>query len=107
MGFLICCDNKGCFQNMEPMLDTNTDEVICTECGKIIKSVTNFTKTQMKSLGQTKKAPPPSKAFSVECRFCGAVAPPIKKGKQVYCSSCQRHMDFLTPAFVQSFLTSR
>jgi len=104
MGFLICCDNKGCFKNMEPMLDVNNDEVICTECGKPIKSVTSFAKIQMKSLGQIKKAPPPSQAFSVECRFCGSVAPPIKQDKQIHCASCKRHLDYLTPAFAQSFL---
>jgi len=104
MGFVICCDNKGCYQSMEPLLDTNTNEVICTECGQPIKSVTQFTRIQMKSLGQIKKSAPASKAFSVECRFCGSVSPPTKKDKKLYCSSCNRHLDYLTPAFVQSFL---
>lgn len=104
MGFSIFCDNKGCGERMEPVLDINTDEAICTECNKPIKSVTSFTKGQMKALGQVKRARESTTAFVVECRFCRTKSNPVIKEKKLYCSGCGRHFDNLSAPFVQSVL---
>jgi len=108
MGFLICCDNKGCFQMMEPLLDIKTNDVICTECGKPINSVTSFAKIQMKSLGQTTRIKRATTSWAVECRYCGASLPPtIKPDGKIVCSHCSAHLDYLSEPFVRSFLASK
>lgn len=100
MGFLITCDNKGCFETMEPLLDKNTDRVFCTVCGKEITSVTYFAKVQMKSMGQTMNNQKTSQAFSVRCNFCGAAGQPtIGADGKIHCSTCKSHMDHLSPPF--------
>ena len=104
MGFSIFCDNKGCGERMEPILDINTNEAICTECNKPIKSVTQFTKSQMRALGQVKRAIESRQAFVVECTFCRTKASPTIKDKKIYCSGCGKHMDNLSAPFVQSLL---
>jgi len=100
MGFLITCDNKGCFETMEPLLNKNTDQVFCTACGKEIKSVTYFAKVQMKSLGQTMNNQKESRAFSVRCNACGTVGQPIvAQDGNIHCSACKTHMSDLSPPF--------
>ena len=49
MPFMICCDNKGCFETTEALLEPNTNEVHCAACGKAIQSVTHFAKVQLKA----------------------------------------------------------
>ena len=103
MGFLITCDNKGCFESMEPLLDKNTDRVFCTACGKEMKSVTYFAKVQMKSMGQTLNSQKTSQAFSVRCNFCGSVGQPIVAADgKILCSACKSHMDYLSAPFAHT-----
>jgi hypothetical protein len=90
MGFLICCDNKGCYKTSEATLDTKTDQVYCGECGEIIKSVTSFTKVQMKTLGQIMRNQKASTAFAVPCPTCSKTNTPIlnKKTGALLCPAC-------------------
>ena len=55
MGFLVYCNNKGCGKEQEPLLDVSDNEAYCSECGGKV-NVTVFAKSQMKALGQVKRA---------------------------------------------------
>jgi hypothetical protein len=93
MPFLICCDNKGCYETTEALLNPETNDVHCAACGKPINSVTHFAKVQMKTLGQTMKNQKVSRAFSVNCSYCGKVAQPIVgKNGSITCSACKAEL---------------
>jgi len=93
MPFLICCDNKGCYETTEALLNPETNEVHCAACGKVIKSVTHFAKVQMKTLGQTMKNQKASRAFSVSCPSCGKTAQPIVgRDGSITCSVCSTEL---------------
>lgn len=100
MGVLITCDNKGCFESVEPLLNISTDEVICTSCGKPIKSVTYFMKIQLKSLGQTMKKQKTNQAYSVFCSSCGTNGQPIVQRDGTICcanNNCGAPITNLSP----------
>lgn len=87
MPFSINCNNKGCFKQQEPVLNTVTNEVECSECGRPITNVTHFVKVQMKSLGQTKKYA--KSAFSVRCEKCKTNAlPKLGANDKLVCVGC-------------------
>lgn len=97
MPFMICCDNKGCGKSMEPLLNLETNNVECAECGKVINSVTSFTKTQMKSLGQIKKDDKKQQAFSVQCKSCKKSSVPLIDGENILCMLCKNKLDISVP----------
>ena len=102
MGFLMHCDNKGCGKDQEPLLDTQTNEVYCVECNRVINSVTHFAKVQMKTLGQIKRDEKQRQAFAVECASCKKKsAPVLTKEDRVQCSLC--HTD-ITEKIAKPFL---
>lgn len=109
--FRIYCDNKGCGRDMEPLLNVETNSVECTECGREVKSVHQFTKTQMKSLGQIKRDNKVKEAFSVQCKTCVKEnAPILGPNQEILCSVCNAHLDYLTAPYahaVREFLQSR
>lgn len=105
MAFSITCTNKGCFDTMEPRLDTNTDKVYCTSCGKEIKEVTIFTKTQMKALGQTLKNVQKTKAFSVACENCKRLTQPKPLKDKFFCRECGKEMK-IAPSFAAAIRTT-
>lgn len=80
------CNNKGCCKTQCPEIDTKTNEVYCSECGNIIQGVSHFTKTQMKTLGQTRK--PKKTAYSVRCEKCRLEALPKIENNVLVCSAC-------------------
>ena len=41
MPFIIQCDNKGCFKQTEALIDKDSNDVYCGECGEIINNVTH------------------------------------------------------------------
>src|SRR5690606_4047643 len=93
MGFLICCDNKGCYETTEALLEPKANLVYCAACGKEIKSVTHFAKVQMKTLGQTMKSQKSSQAFSVDCPACGMNAQPlVGRDGSLVCPHCKTDM---------------
>lgn len=109
--FRIYCDNKGCGKDMEPLLNINTNDVECTECGRAIKSITSFTKSQMKSIGQIKRDEKAKQAFSVQCRSCmKESAPKLGDKNEIRCSVCNHHLDYLSAPYahaVREFLLTR
>lgn len=86
--FIIYCDNKGCGKEQEPLLNTSTDEVECSECGKVINNVTSFTKIQMKSMGQIKRAKKVQQAFAHACIKCNHTAQPKLVNDKLLCAGC-------------------
>ena len=89
MGFLICCDNKGCGQSTEALLNTKTNMAHCTECGKEIQSVTHFAKVTLKSMGQTMKSVKTNKSFSINCPECGVQdQPTVNRNGAIICNHC-------------------
>lgn len=90
MPIRIVCDNKGCFQDSEALLDTSTNEVYCSKCNKVIKSATEFAKKQLKTFGQILKNVKDNKAFSVQCKACGRVAQPLLEKGRIICSGCKK-----------------
>ncbi len=93
MPFMIYCNNKGCGKNTEPLLNIETNEAECVECGAIINSVTSFAKTQMKTMGQIKRDDKKQQAFSVQCKFCKKSVLPEVNGKIVLCSLCKNELN--------------
>ena len=102
MPFFIQCDNKGCFKNSEALIDSLSNDVFCSECGGTIKNVTHFAKVQLKSLGQTTKKQKTSKAFSVTCKFCNKTETPKIKDSKVFCTFCDKELNYLSPPFIQA-----
>jgi hypothetical protein len=101
--FRIYCDNKGCGKDMEPLLNVNTNDVECVECGRSIKSITSFTKSQMKSIGQIKRDEKVKQAFSVQCRSCMKESTPKLGDKnELRCSICNNHLDYLSAPYAHA-----
>lgn len=99
MGFLLFCNNKGCFKQQEPKLDVSTNEVHCAECNGIITNITDFTKKQMKALGQIAKAVKTQEAFSIKCNSCNFAGVPTIKQNKAFCSNCNKEMK-VSPVFM-------
>jgi hypothetical protein len=93
----ISCDNKGCFESTEALLNKDTNEVICMNCGKNISSVTSFMKVSLRDLGQVSKTSKKNSSFSIECRDCGKRGAPKVQNGNVYCSNekCGKEMNYL------------
>lgn len=105
MAFVVYCDNKGCGKQMAPLLDPETNKVECTECGKEVKSITQFAKASMKSMGQFKKTKS-QKAFAVQCKSCNQEdTPKINSDGTVVCAHCAAHLNYLSAPFVQMLKT--
>lgn len=98
MPFMMNCNNKGCGKHQTPVLDLRDNEVYCSECGNKIAGVSHFTKTQMKSLGQTKKAP--KTAYAVRCDKCRQEAlPKLGTNNVLICASCGNQHKNISPPF--------
>ena len=97
--FRIYCTNKGCSKEMEPVLNTETNEVECSECGKNV-TVPFSTKVGMKSIGQIKRTKRSEKAFSVECKKCKKVSvPKLDANKDIICGQCNQILDNISAPF--------
>ncbi len=68
---LIMCNNKGCMKSSNALLNTDTMEVICQECGNPITNISNSMKRALKNFGQIVRASE-KKAFMVNCHNCNA-----------------------------------
>ncbi len=104
MPFMICCDNKGCYETTEALLDPKTNNVHCAACGNVINSVTHFAKVQLKTLGQTMKNQKTNRAFSVNCPNCGKAGQPIVgKDGSITCTVCKSELSStLSPPMAQA-----
>lgn len=99
MGFQIFCNNKGCFKSQEPKLNISTNEVHCSECHGVISNISDFTKRQMKSMGQITKIAQAQEAFSVKCTSCNFNGVPIIKQQKAFCSNCSKEIK-ISPVFI-------
>lgn len=99
------CNNAGCKKECEPVLDVATNEVHCTECGKVME-VNHFTKVSMRSIGQIQRLEKLQQAFSVKCNFCKKETAPTVKNDKVYCTVCNNHLDYIAKPFVQAIKTN-
>ena len=93
------CTNKGCGKTMSPILDVNSNEVICSDCQREITNVSSFAKAQMKSLGQVKKDS--KKSFAVKCISCGKETRPIELNNDLVCGSCKKPLSNISEPFKQ------
>ena len=110
MGYNVQCDNSGCRLFQYPELDLKNSkkpedwEVICAECGKDIKSVTEFAKRSMAGMGQIKRAKTKQQAFAVKCVACKQEARPVLGTKNsLLCAHCNVELNLSGP-FKQSLL---
>lgn len=95
--FRIHCTNKGCRKESEALLNTETNEVECAECGKNI-DVPSMTKVSMLGIGQIKRTKKSEKAFSVECKKCKKVSvPALNDDKDIVCGKCGLVLDVSLP----------
>lgn len=98
MPFTIQCDNKGCCKQQEALLDTSTNEVICAMCDRPIKNVTEFTKRQMKQIGQILKEAKKQQPFSVKCNNCNKDGQPkLSQDDKAFCAFCQKEISLSKP----------
>jgi len=95
--FSMSCTNKGCYQQMEPFLDPNTNKVYCSICEAELTNVTNFTKQQLKSNKQFRKKA--TVAFGVKCNSCGKEDRPIIISNDIVCASCKKPLTHLSEPF--------
>lgn len=97
--FRIHCTNKGCRKESEAVLNTETDEVECMECGKNI-DVPSMTKKSMLTIGQIKRTKKSEKAFSVECKKCKKISvPSLNENKEIICGKCGEMLDNISKPF--------
>lgn len=68
---LIACNNKGCMQTSNALLNKDTHEVVCGECGKAISGVSDAMRRTLSSFGQILRTDS-RKAFMMACRNCNA-----------------------------------
>jgi Zn finger protein HypA/HybF involved in hydrogenase expression len=99
MAMIITCTNKGCFKSSEALLDLNTNEVICRECGNPIQQVTSFAKVSLKSLGQTTKGQKKVRQLEFDCLSCNKKVQPMLKNGKIICSECKKEMENVPTTF--------
>ncbi len=97
MPFNIQCDNKGCCKQQQPLLNVSTNEVICSECDKPILNVTDFTKRQMKQMGQISRGAKKQQAFSVKCNHCNKDGQPVLNDEKAMCAFCNKEINLSGP----------
>lgn len=97
MPFRIFCTNKGCGKDMEPVIDKETQVVYCTECDKELPTVPIFTKRQMLSMGQVRRAVAKQKAFTTKCSACKKEDTPIIVNNVLACSGCKNELKLSKP----------
>ncbi len=85
---LLKCNNKDCRRLAEVKLDPETNEVICCDCGEVIKDVTEFVKVTLRSNKQFVKRAKGNSNFNVECSSCKKKVCPIPKDKSFICPEC-------------------
>jgi len=92
MPFLLNCTNKGCFKIQNSLLNPETNEVICGECGNPISGVSDFTKRQMKSMGEIIKSSS-KESFAIKCNSCNKSGTPIIDNDKCVCKYCKKDLN--------------
>lgn len=102
MPFRTFCSNKGCRAEMAPVIEKETMEVYCTECGQTINSVDEFMKRQLVSMGQTRRVEKKKLAYSIACKSCKMDAPPVLgPKKELLCSRCKEELTHVSAPFAE------
>lgn len=99
MPFVTYCQHKGCMKEQQPLLDLDTNDVLCGECGKPITTLTSFAKAQLKTLGQTTKRQKTQRAYSVKCGACQRENPPELADDKLVCRHCSKELTGLSKPF--------
>lgn len=102
MAFVIFCDQKGCGKENEPLLDVESDSVICSLCGKVIESVTSFTKVSMRSMGQIKRVNKVQIVFPVTCAHCTKIGQPKLVKNNLVCAFCTKIHEHLAGPYAHA-----
>lgn len=95
---LITCTNKGCLKTSNALLDEETSEVVCQECGQPIENIAESMRRTLKSFGQVVRTNE-RKAFTMACRACRAnreVA--LNEDNETVCKICHEPIT-ITPTF--------
>ena len=81
---LVQCNTK-CQTTVNALLDIDTDNVICGECGSVLSDVSKYSKLSMKTNGDILRS----------------------KNKKAFVFYCQTHDDHVETAFVESRLVGK
>jgi len=96
----LTCTNKGCYKTTsDSLLDKESNEVICSECGQPIAGISPFTKRSMIGLGKV-RSKHTEKAYSVECKKCTRVGQPVEVDGRFVCFNCGEPLE-LTSYFIK------
>jgi len=96
----LTCTNKGCYKmTSDSLLDKESNEIICSECGNPIVGISEFTKRSMLGLGKV-RSKHTQKAYSVECKKCTRVGQPIEEDGKFVCFHCKEPLE-LTSYFIK------
>lgn len=101
MGFVIYCSNKGCGESQEPLLDKTSNEVYCSECGEVMKGVSQFVKTAMAGIGQVRREVNSKVPFAMKCG-CGRVEQPKLKSGVLVCAACGKEHKGIAPGYAHA-----
>ena len=93
MPFQTFYDNVGCKKEQTPLLDVDTNKVVCGECNRPISTITDFAKRQMKSLGQIVRKKKTQSAYVVKCPKCSVENTPKISGDELVCASCSSKLN--------------
>lgn len=85
---LITCDNKGCFKLSNALYDKDSKDVLCQECGKDIKSISDSMRRTLLSFGQVVRTTS-NKGFMMACKKCNANRQVVMdQDKNTLCKQC-------------------
>lgn len=102
MDYRSFCDNKGCKKEMRPVVNKDTLEAYCTECGQTVNNISIFMRRQMRDQGQVQRNEKKRLAWSVKCNHCQKEGPPeLNKSGELVCSFCKKELDHLAKPFAQ------
>lgn len=100
---LIMCDNKNCMKSNDAKLNSETLEVICQECKRPIRNVSDTMKRVLKSSGQIVRDEQ-IKAFMMGCKSCNANRQVVLDDKDnTVCSVCMKPIN-VHPAMRQAIV---
>jgi len=98
----LTCTNKGCYKTTsDSLLDADSNEIICSECGREIKGISPFTKRSM--IGLKKASKSATKSYSVKCNKCLRSGQPEYKNGIFVCFNCGEELQ-LTQYFKKLFI---
>jgi ribosomal protein L34E len=102
------CDNKGCHKEMRPVVNKETLEAFCTECGNQVNNISIFMRRQMASYDQVQRNEKKRMPWSMMCKSCNKEGPPEldKDGKKLNCSFCGKELENVARPFYEMVRTN-